>query len=55
MTDRRFPPPWSVEDIGAAFVVKDGSGHRSDAQARSVAVTVRLIIRAVAVASVDTP
>jgi hypothetical protein len=20
---RRFPPPWSVEDIGAAFVVKD--------------------------------
>jgi hypothetical protein len=19
----RFPPPWSVEDIGAAFVVKD--------------------------------
>jgi len=20
----RFPPPWSVEDIGAAFVVKDG-------------------------------
>jgi hypothetical protein len=23
MTQRRFPPPWSVEDIGAAFVVKD--------------------------------
>jgi hypothetical protein len=21
---RRFPPPWSIEDIGAAFVVKDG-------------------------------
>jgi hypothetical protein len=20
---RRFPPPWSVEDIGAAFVVRD--------------------------------
>jgi hypothetical protein len=20
---RRFPPPWSVEDIGAAHVVKD--------------------------------
>jgi hypothetical protein len=24
---RRFPPPWSIEDIGAAFVVKDGSGQ----------------------------
>jgi hypothetical protein len=22
---RRFPPPWSVEDIGAAFVVKDST------------------------------
>jgi hypothetical protein len=28
MTDRRFPPPWSVEDISAAFVVKDGSGQQ---------------------------
>jgi len=27
-TNRRFPPPWSVEDIGAAFVVKDGSGQK---------------------------
>jgi hypothetical protein len=25
---RRFPPPWSVEDIGACFVVKDGSGQK---------------------------
>jgi len=26
---RRFPPPpWSVEDIGAAFVVKDSSGQK---------------------------
>src|SRR6516162_10518547 len=25
-TDRRFPPPWIVEDIGAAFVVKDSGG-----------------------------
>ena len=25
---RRFPPPWSVEDIGAAFVVKDGGGQK---------------------------
>jgi hypothetical protein len=25
---RRFPPPWSVEDIGAAFVVKDNGGQK---------------------------
>jgi hypothetical protein len=25
---RRFPPPWSIEDIGAAFVVKDGGGQK---------------------------
>jgi hypothetical protein len=23
-----LPAPWSVEDIGAAFVVKDGSGQK---------------------------
>jgi hypothetical protein len=28
LPERRFPPPWSVEDIGAAFVVKDGSGQK---------------------------
>jgi hypothetical protein len=28
MSPRRFPPPWSVEDIDAAFVVKDGSGQK---------------------------
>jgi hypothetical protein len=28
MTPRRFPPPWTVEDIGAAFVVKDGAGQQ---------------------------
>jgi hypothetical protein len=22
MTSRRFPPPWSVEDIGGSFVVR---------------------------------
>ena len=27
-TARRFPPPWLVEDIDAAFVVKDGSGQK---------------------------
>jgi hypothetical protein len=25
---RRFPPPWSIEDIGAAFVVKDSNGQK---------------------------
>jgi hypothetical protein len=26
--NRRFPPPWSIEDIGAAFVVKDSGGQK---------------------------
>jgi hypothetical protein len=25
---RRFPPPWSVEDISAAFAVKDSAGQK---------------------------
>ena len=25
---RRFPPPWSIEDLGAAFVVKDSAGQQ---------------------------
>jgi hypothetical protein len=42
MPERRFPPPWTVEDIGGSFVVKasndrplvfiyyrEGVGHRS--------------------------
>jgi hypothetical protein len=28
MPARRFPPPWTVEDIGAAFVVRDHSGQQ---------------------------
>jgi hypothetical protein len=28
MTARRFPPPWSGEDIGAAFVVMDSAGQQ---------------------------
>ena len=27
MPSRRFPPPWSVEELGACFVVKDGDGQ----------------------------
>jgi hypothetical protein len=25
---RRFPPPWSVDELEACFVVKDGSGQK---------------------------
>ncbi len=28
MTARRFPPPWSVEDIEAAFIVRDSDGQK---------------------------
>jgi hypothetical protein len=28
MTGKRFPPPWSIEDLGAAFVVKDSARHK---------------------------
>jgi hypothetical protein len=31
MADRRLPPPWSIEDIGAAFVVKDARAPKSSA------------------------
>ena len=27
-SSRRFPPAWTVEDIGAAFVVNDSSGQK---------------------------
>jgi hypothetical protein len=27
MAARRFPPPWTVEDIDAAFVVRDQNGQ----------------------------
>jgi hypothetical protein len=25
---RRFPPPWSAEELDACFVVKDGAGQK---------------------------
>jgi hypothetical protein len=28
VTSCRFPPPWTVENIGAAFVVKDSAGQK---------------------------
>jgi hypothetical protein len=27
-TSRRFPVPWTVEDIGACFIVKDSTGQK---------------------------
>jgi hypothetical protein len=28
VTVRRFPPPWSVEELDACFVVRDASGQK---------------------------
>ena len=28
MNGRRFPPPWSVEELEACFVVRDDSGQQ---------------------------
>jgi hypothetical protein len=28
MTERRFPPPWSVDDVGDAFVVRDNTQQK---------------------------
>jgi hypothetical protein len=28
MPARRFPPPWTVEELDACFVVRDHSGQR---------------------------
>jgi hypothetical protein len=27
MAERRFPPPWEIEDNGACFIVRDHSGQ----------------------------
>jgi hypothetical protein len=27
MPERRFPPPWSVEETDACFIVRDGNGQ----------------------------
>jgi hypothetical protein len=28
MSQRRFPPPWTVEELDACFVVKDSAGQK---------------------------
>ena len=42
MPARRFPPPWIVEDIGAAFVVPDHDGQQLAYrdEARRIAVNI---------------
>jgi hypothetical protein len=32
LTARRFPPPWSVEELDACFVVRDHSGQKRAAK-----------------------
>jgi hypothetical protein len=27
MTDRRFTPPWDIEDNGACFIIRDANGQ----------------------------
>ena len=27
MTDRRFPPPWSIEELDECFIVRDADGQ----------------------------
>jgi hypothetical protein len=27
MPNRRFPPPWSIEERQESFIVKDANGH----------------------------
>jgi hypothetical protein len=29
MVERRFPPPWSVEELDACFVVRDHNGQQT--------------------------
>jgi hypothetical protein len=31
---RRFPPPWSVEELDACFVVRDHNGYRKTVACR---------------------
>ena len=28
MTPRRFPPPWSIEELNACFIVRDHNGQK---------------------------
>jgi hypothetical protein len=30
MPARRFPPPWSIEELAECFIVRDATGHALD-------------------------
>jgi hypothetical protein len=32
MPDRRFAPPWDIEDNGECFIVRDANGHPDKAR-----------------------
>jgi hypothetical protein len=55
MPARRFPPPWSVEEFEACFVVKDSSGQKlgylyyEDTASRASDLSPRLLAAAVTV------
>ena len=36
MPERRFPPPWTIEDLGSSFVVKDRSELLSKDEAANI-------------------
>ena len=44
-TARRFPPPWSVEETDARFIVRDANGRRSPTSIRGRAGTAHLLTR----------
>jgi len=29
LAERRFPPPWSIEELDACFIMIDGAGQKS--------------------------
>jgi hypothetical protein len=46
MPCRRFPPPWTIDDNGSCFIVKDDDGHALAAnpmtrdEARRIAINI---------------
>jgi hypothetical protein len=36
VTERRFPPPWSVEELEACFVVRDAPTHLIDRRTSTI-------------------
>jgi len=54
MTDRRFPPPWSIEELDECFIVRDADGQAlgyfyfdEEQQSPAIALTYRPGVEAV--------